>query len=480
MRKIIDRTGEKFGRLTVVKIKRENKCTYYYCKCDCGNELWVRSDCLISGNTKSCGCLNKKNRFKTKNIKGEKFNKLIAIEPTNKRDKNNGSVIWKCKCDCKNIVYVSYGDLVFGKTKSCGCSISEVSKENIKKAYKKNIKNNVVEGTNLAAIGRKELIASNTSGIKGVRWDKSKNKWVAEIQFKKKRYFLGRYKDKEEAIQARKTAEEKLFGKFLKEYNDFLIAEADDAIRTYEMVLSGEKLRFPHHFWKDISDIQLRGLLRYFFQVKLGWDIEDIRNKPREHTIRFLGKYKLSGISNKFNNSYFNIVNFTYPNIVHEWELKYTTEKFWTRKKVIQVIRYIFKQKQWTEEDIKNKTFLELLDRDKSVLTQARLFKMSPFQVINIIYPNKFKSWELKKIKCPKNYWNVETGKQAVKWLIEEKLKWNKNDIEQNLNIAIFKEYGLYAMLYIVFNGSIYNALNITYPGKFKREDFKYYKHFKT
>ena len=160
MRKIINRIGEKFGRLTVLKIKRENKCTYYYCKCDCGNELWVRSDCLVSGNTKSCGCLSKENKFETKNIQYKKFNKLTAIEPTDKRDKNNGSVIWKCKCDCGNVMYVSYGDLVFGKTKSCGCSISEVSKENIKKAYKKNIKNNVIKGTNLAAIGRKELIAS--------------------------------------------------------------------------------------------------------------------------------------------------------------------------------------------------------------------------------------------------------------------------------------------------------------------------------
>lgn len=52
-------TGKRFGRLTVVGLspKKSGRKSYWVCKCDCGNEIVVRSDALKCGNTKSCGCL---------------------------------------------------------------------------------------------------------------------------------------------------------------------------------------------------------------------------------------------------------------------------------------------------------------------------------------------------------------------------------------------------------------------------------------
>lgn len=61
--KVIDLTGQRFGRLTVVKkigIKnagQRGSKSVWLCKCDCGNEKEVLRNSLISGNTKSCGCL---------------------------------------------------------------------------------------------------------------------------------------------------------------------------------------------------------------------------------------------------------------------------------------------------------------------------------------------------------------------------------------------------------------------------------------
>lgn len=59
-----DLTGEKFGRLAVIRVSRKvksgNRERYYWqCKCDCGNEKEVRTDCLTNGLVKSCGCLKK-------------------------------------------------------------------------------------------------------------------------------------------------------------------------------------------------------------------------------------------------------------------------------------------------------------------------------------------------------------------------------------------------------------------------------------
>lgn len=60
MGKLIDLTGQRFGRLTVVArdYTDSNRNIYWKCQCDCGNECSVRGDHLKRGQTRSCGCLN--------------------------------------------------------------------------------------------------------------------------------------------------------------------------------------------------------------------------------------------------------------------------------------------------------------------------------------------------------------------------------------------------------------------------------------
>ena len=60
MRKFQDLTGQKFGRLTVIKRIKNDKHNHimYLCKCDCSNEKIVRSSHLKSGAVQSCGCYN--------------------------------------------------------------------------------------------------------------------------------------------------------------------------------------------------------------------------------------------------------------------------------------------------------------------------------------------------------------------------------------------------------------------------------------
>ena len=55
---------------------------------------------------------------------------------------------------------------------------------------------------------------NNTSGYKGVSWDKAKKKWRAFISVDKKQIFLGRYDNIEEAIKARQQADIKYFKEF--------------------------------------------------------------------------------------------------------------------------------------------------------------------------------------------------------------------------------------------------------------------------
>jgi hypothetical protein len=63
MKKIIDMTGLKFGRLTVIKyagnenLNGKRKYCKWKCLCECGKEKIILRSNLITGSTQSCGCL---------------------------------------------------------------------------------------------------------------------------------------------------------------------------------------------------------------------------------------------------------------------------------------------------------------------------------------------------------------------------------------------------------------------------------------
>ena len=62
-----DISGESFGRLTAIAIVENRNHVYHWlCICECGSDVVVRTASLVSGNTKSCGCLSldvSRNRF---------------------------------------------------------------------------------------------------------------------------------------------------------------------------------------------------------------------------------------------------------------------------------------------------------------------------------------------------------------------------------------------------------------------------------
>jgi hypothetical protein len=60
----------------------------------------------------------------------------------------------------------------------------------------------------------KGIISNNTSGATGVIWNKRLNKWQSRITVDKKDIYLGSYNNFEDAVKARKEAEEKYFGEF--------------------------------------------------------------------------------------------------------------------------------------------------------------------------------------------------------------------------------------------------------------------------
>lgn len=127
MGKVIDMTGQKFGRLTVIERDfntNTNHKAYWICQCNCGKIISVRGQDLRQGKTLSCGCYSKEiNSIKTTpNMIGQKYGKLTVIERIG--SKNNRS-LWKCQCDCGKIINVPRDSLIRGNTQSCGCILSQ-------------------------------------------------------------------------------------------------------------------------------------------------------------------------------------------------------------------------------------------------------------------------------------------------------------------------------------------------------------------
>ncbi|KFD40432.1 hypothetical protein DK28_0206485 [Peptococcaceae bacterium SCADC1_2_3] len=60
MRKAVDHTGKRYGKLTAVcPVGGKNRQIVWQCLCDCGKIVNIISVCLTNGHTKSCGCLRK-------------------------------------------------------------------------------------------------------------------------------------------------------------------------------------------------------------------------------------------------------------------------------------------------------------------------------------------------------------------------------------------------------------------------------------
>lgn len=113
-----DLKGQKFGRLTVIEASPPES---QLCQCNCGNIITVLTYNLISGNTQSCGCLQKERASEASFISliGNRYGKLTVIE----RVENNrfAHVCYRCKCDCGGETIVDATNLRNGNTNSCGC-----------------------------------------------------------------------------------------------------------------------------------------------------------------------------------------------------------------------------------------------------------------------------------------------------------------------------------------------------------------------
>lgn len=126
MERVIDLTGQRFGRWTVL-YRTQNNNTYqamWFCRCDCGTERIVNGQSLRRGLSTNCGCKRKQTCIE--DLTGRRFGKLTVLELTTFRSHKH--CVWKCKCDCGTICNIASNSLLSGKRISCGCIKSKTEK----------------------------------------------------------------------------------------------------------------------------------------------------------------------------------------------------------------------------------------------------------------------------------------------------------------------------------------------------------------
>lgn len=130
-RPLIDLTGDRYGKLTV--LRREGSTSdskpLWLCRCDCGVETHVAGGNLKSGQSRSCGC-ERIRRIKEANtgreflgntfddLTGQNFGRWVVQELAFRVKKR---LYWTCLCECGTVKAVSSNNLKSGASSSCGC-----------------------------------------------------------------------------------------------------------------------------------------------------------------------------------------------------------------------------------------------------------------------------------------------------------------------------------------------------------------------
>lgn len=240
-----DIINKKFDRLLVleylghfIKDGTKSKRHYYKCQCSCNNSaiLVVDRYKLLSGHSTSCGCKaiesvkkrNKENNpskyyvrqvnenyiddfgighIKMSNTKNEMLCDIECMEELLKYYWNERKGYARSSIHRKNI----YAHRII-----MGMGNYEVNKEvdhingNTLDNRKQNLRIVTSRQNGLNSSIRKD----NTSGVTGVCWDKKHNKWLARVHENNKQIILGYYVNFEDAVKARKQAEDKYYGEY--------------------------------------------------------------------------------------------------------------------------------------------------------------------------------------------------------------------------------------------------------------------------
>ena len=225
MGRCVDLTGQKFGKLTVIKRVEDDSEAHikWLCECECGNFITTRGTSLRSGITKSCGCLVG-DKIRELNKLKKKYNKYDLSGDYGIGYSSNTNEPFYFDLEdydkIKNYYWYSNHDGYMCSSENKKEIIMhrliidendpEMQVDHFNRNKKDNRKENLKSVTPQHNNWNRGINQNNKSGVTGVRWNKEAQKWIAYIM----RKHLGTFNSFEDAVKARKRAEQKYFGEY--------------------------------------------------------------------------------------------------------------------------------------------------------------------------------------------------------------------------------------------------------------------------
>ena len=109
----------RFGRLTALEPTKERENGYIVWLCRCSCGNIVHVSSRFLKKGWVTSCGCEEKRPRYGDLTGKRFGRLLAVSMLKERD-SKGRVLWNCVCDCGNKIDVPAGQLVNGYRRSCG------------------------------------------------------------------------------------------------------------------------------------------------------------------------------------------------------------------------------------------------------------------------------------------------------------------------------------------------------------------------
>lgn len=209
------KNGNKINYWTIINADAPPEHRYHVlCRCICGKEKWVNCSALRLSKSKSCGCKKRYNRKEYDLEPGDKVGYWTIL--SNDGDK------FRCRCICSAERVIKHNILKSGRSLSCGCRRSDhqIKEQKEGRELGQKISREVQKyglSVMYAGFGRRKNKNSGT-GITGVSaW---KDKYRVYITVDRKQIHLGIFEKLEDAVKARKNAEERYFSERQKRVNE--------------------------------------------------------------------------------------------------------------------------------------------------------------------------------------------------------------------------------------------------------------------
>lgn len=244
-------------------------------------------------------------------------------------------------------------------------------------------------------------------------------------------------------------------------------------VDVYLEVLNGDRRSFPDNFVINLTDNELRDILQYYRSLceKDGvFELDMIKTSVMKNYkiasfVQYLSKIKISEL--------------LYDGKYMPWEINICPPSYWENTGNIHLARNWLVNKLIQENEIssiddivnlKSHRYFKKYGLDGLLYSK---YSATVFYFWNEYFNGRYKEWEYAQTK--RNYWtSSENRREALKYLIEEKLKIKKDEIPGKFTYGLLvKEYHKFSLICdSYYNSDLFKWIDEVYPLEFTREQF--------